>query len=737
MSVEILGIRHHGPGSARSVKKFLESYHPDIVLVEGPAEVTDDLKWVLHPDMKPPVALLVYVQDDHKKAVFYPFAEFSPEWQALHFALYNNIPVKFIDLPWANKFAMQEAPPENQTDVRVQEGPALYHNPITHLADIDGFDDEDRWWEIKIEQRISDENIFPAIAEAMTELRSAFPDQNTRNDLREASMRKSIREAQKNKYERIAVICGAWHVPALSDEGSAKQDDELLKKLPKVKVQSTWVPWTFQRLAFESGYGAGISSPGWYHHIWNEPEDSGVRWLVHVAQLLRLKDIDISPAHVIDAHMLSQNLIKLRGLQKAGLAELNQSVLAAFCNGENILLDLVRRELIVGNVIGSIPSEAPKVPLQSDLEKQQKTLRLAVTDTDKQYILDLRQPLDLARSILLHQLLLLGINWGTKQFVAGKGTFKEQWKLTWYPELAIQVIEKAIWGNSVSEASVKYVKHIAEEAITLSVLTELLSGCIAAEMSEAIDFIILKLNDLAATHSDAAQLMDAFPAIAEASRYGNVRKTDQEVLSGIAASLFLRITISLPSACTALDEQSGQQMMNRIQKVHHALNLFQDADLQAEWASTLQLVSEHFSVSALIAGYTCRLLSDMKAVPEKEIAQKFGRAVSSANEVIYVANWLEGFLKGSGTILLLDGNLWNYINDWVTALGDADFQSVLPLLRRTFSEFTTHERKKLGELARKGRVPQNEISAPAVFDHERGMQAIPVILNLYGIHGEQ
>ena len=38
MATFILGIRHHGPGSAKNVKAFLEDLQPDIVLVEGPPE---------------------------------------------------------------------------------------------------------------------------------------------------------------------------------------------------------------------------------------------------------------------------------------------------------------------------------------------------------------------------------------------------------------------------------------------------------------------------------------------------------------------------------------------------------------------------------------------------------------------------------------------------------------------------------------------------------------------------
>src|ERR1700761_9630751 len=108
MSIHILGIRHHGPGSARHVRKFLHTVQPDIVLVEGPPEADGILSWVTHAELKPPVAILAYQPDNPKESSFYPFAEFSPEWQAILYAKKRNIHVRFMDLPAIHRFALKE-----------------------------------------------------------------------------------------------------------------------------------------------------------------------------------------------------------------------------------------------------------------------------------------------------------------------------------------------------------------------------------------------------------------------------------------------------------------------------------------------------------------------------------------------------------------------------------------------------------------------------------------------------
>src|ERR1051325_1439656 len=105
MSVHIFGIRHHGPGSARSLKEALKAFAPDCVLVEGPPDAEKVLPLLAHQHMQPPVALLLYVPDQPEFSVYYPFAVFSPEWQALHYALARNVPARFMDLPQGPRLA--------------------------------------------------------------------------------------------------------------------------------------------------------------------------------------------------------------------------------------------------------------------------------------------------------------------------------------------------------------------------------------------------------------------------------------------------------------------------------------------------------------------------------------------------------------------------------------------------------------------------------------------------------
>jgi hypothetical protein len=734
------------------VKTFLEETKPDIVLVEGPPEADAIIQWAGHKELKPPVAILCYQPDNLKNSVFYPFAEFSPEWQAILYAREHKIPVRFMDLPISNQMAIEKedsvaaCEKENQTkeiasvseidnsgqDITICE---IKRDPISYLAEAAGYEEGEKWWEHTFEHRHQCEQVFDAVTEAMQALRQELKlKESHMEQLREAHMRKMIRQAEREMFQNIAVICGAWHAPSLSNMPKQKEDNELLKALPKVKMECTWIPWTYSRLSYYSGYGAGIHSPGWYEHIWHFPTDDGSRWMAKVAQLLRTKGMDTSVAHVIEAVRLAESLASLRNLSKAGLEELNEATVSILGNGETTLLQLISEELIVSNKLGEVPVEIPKPPLQVDIEKLQKRLRLAPTADFKDYVLDLRKENDLERSIFLHRLRLLGIKWGQQYEVSGKGTFKEQWRLQWDPAFSIDIIEKGAWGNTVEEAANNYVIHQSTTETSLQAVASLLQHTLPSELHKAVAVLIQQLNNLAAASGDVVQLMEVVPSLVNVSRYGNVRNTDADLVLNITTSMLARIFVGMPNAVTAIDEDTAKHLLDIIFQLNDAVSILQQADMTTQWQQTLKTVTGNKNTAPVIAGYTTRLLKDHQVLQGEELISVFSYNMSASIAPDITAAWLEGFLKGSGTLLLIDEDLWVVVNNWVAQLDHDVFTQVLPLLRRTFSAFTQSERRKIGEKAKSGNTSglQNQLINTEL-DTERAVKGIPVVMQLLGI----
>jgi Family of unknown function (DUF5682) len=715
-SPTLYGIRHHGPGSARSLRDALIELSPDVVLIEGPPEADGLVDLAGDPEMQPPVALLGYVPGEPGTAAFWPFAVFSPEWQAIRYALGAGIPVRFCDLPAAYQLAMVG---------RGNDKPRT--DPVSELAAAAGYDDPERWWEDVVEH-VPGPAVFAALAEAIGFLRAEDAEPDPRDAVREAYMRKVLRRAVKDGYQRIAVVCGAWHVPALQDLPAAAADDRLLRGLPKMKATLTWVPWTYGRLAYASGYGAGIRSPGWYDHLFSSAGQPLERWLAKAAAVLRDEGVPASSAHVIESVRLAEALAALRGRPLAGLEEVTESARAVLCEGSDLLVGLIQRRLVVGERLGAVPAATPMVPLQRDVHDQQRSLRLRPEAEPRDYDLDLRKPKDLARSHLLHRLTLLGVRWGTTQQgrTQNIGTFRESWQLAWRPELDLALIEASMWGGTVEAAAAQRARSAAAEAAALEDLTRLVERCLLADLGDALPEALAAVRDRAALEGDVTHLMTALPALVRAARYGDVRGTDPGRLGEVAVELITRICAGLPAAVTSLDETAERAMRDRIDTVHSAIGLLADAGSRARWLDTLVRLAPR--CPPLVSGRLTRLLLDAERITGDDVAIRMSRELSAGAPAAAAAGWAEGFLAGSGLLLLHDDKLLGLADGWLAGLSASAFAAVLPALRRTFGEFAPPERRAIGDKAMRldgsGRPPA--LAAPADDDLDEDRAAIAV-----------
>ncbi|MDF5752350.1 DUF5682 family protein [Spongiactinospora sp. TRM90649] len=687
----LLGVRHHGPGSARAVRAELVRLAPDIVLIEGPPEADALAALAGDPGMEPPVALLAHVPGEPAKAAFWPFAAFSPEWQAIRYALDAGVPVRFCDLPAAVSLA--------DADDDEADGEAAAHvDPIGALASAAGHDDPERWWEDVVEHRAG-MTPFEVIAEAMSAVREGHVP-GAREARREAHMRRTLRRTLREGYQRVAVVCGAWHVPALAAPSTAKADDALLRGLPKAKVEITWVPWTYGRLSARSGYGAGVASPGWYDHLFTAPDRPVERWLAGAAGVLREEGLAVSSAHVIEAVRLAEGLAVLRGRPLAGLGEVTEAARAVLCEGDDLPVELIARRMVVGERLGGVPDATPMVPLQRHLREEQRRLRLKPEALDRDLDLDLRKPLDLDRSHLLHRLVLLGVGWGTPRETRGKGTFRESWTLAWRPEFDVELIEASAWGTTVPSAAAAKVRDlVAREDATLAELTGTVEACLLAGLGEALPDAVRALAGRAALDPDVTHLMAAVPAMARAWRYGDVRGTPAEGLGAVVSSMLARVRAGLSPAMTGLDDDATKEMIGHVDAVHAATALLPEAE-RAAWLVTLNGLAGRTDLHGRIEGRLIRILLDAGRLGDGEAARRMALATSAGHPPARVASWVEGFLSGGGLLLVHDAQLLGMVDQWLSGLGAGAFVDVLPLLRRTFAAFDAPERRAIGERVR-------------------------------------
>lgn len=750
--VHFFGIRHHGPGCARSLAAALSNLEPDLVLVEGPPEGDNLLSLVPDPGMVPPVALMIYPPEYPDQACFYPFTVYSPEWQAIRHAREKSVPVRFIDLPIsirahlnAGKAAENEsaeeldthpAPSVPEEEETTESAPA---DPFALLAEAAGYSDHELWWEHYFEERFDPAGMFEAIAETMTSLREEAPAPTGIEAVREAHMRSAIRTALKEGcFERIAVVCGAWHVPALSSPSSQKADSELLKGLRPGKTITAWTPWTNERLSLRGGYGAGVYSPGWYQHLWEHGRGASIRWVIRAAGLLRAEDLDAPSASVIEAVRLADTLAAMRGRPRPGLAELGEAILTVICRGETAPMQLIRRKLEVGDAMGAIPDGSPQTPLQSDLEALRKRLRLKPSPEISPLDLDLREDGGRARSLLLHRLRLIGVPWGTLQDVRGKsGTFHEYWQLQWKVEFAIPLVEAAAWGNSVEAAAHARAADTARKTVDLGLLAQLLDDAILAGLPGLVIHLLDTIRNRGALAADVHSLMAAMPPLARVARYGDVRGTDAAAVEPVITSLFERILVSLPAACASLDSDAAARVRELCGGVQQSLDLLNRHDLLAEWRTALSALTDAAAVHPMLRGFACRLLLAAAVIDREELDRHARLALSRAVPPLDAVSWLEGLLFGSGLLLLHQDDVWLVLDTWLRELDSEAFLEALPLLRRAFSGFEKGERRimadKVKQLDSGSPNRKTGARAPIQLNDQRAARVLPVLARILGV----
>jgi len=676
----------------------------------------------------------------------------------LRWALARGVPVGFADLPATHALALEAAaeaaptvepePADGPDDDDLVDPPSVdppsdgrAGDVIGALARAGGYDDPESWWEDAVEHRHGEDPRadLAAVVEAVGVFRTAHPTDDETMLRREAAMRRVLRATMADAGDdgRVVFVCGAYHAPVLHPDAwpTLKSDDALLRKLPKVKVEATWSPWTSRRLAFASGYGAGVASPGWYAHLFTTPEDTVVEWMVKVARSLREEQHHASAASAVEAARLADALAALRGRPRAGLSEVHDAARTVLCEGSELPLRLVVDRLVVGHGLGAVPDETPLVPLARDLAAQQRRLRLTPSAEQKVVTLDLREEGPRSRSVLLHRLTLLGVPWGVPADAGRtKGTFKEAWQLEWRPELDVELIVAAMHGTTVTAAAEAKAAADAAAADDLASIAALVEACLLADLPDGVASVLDVLARRTALQHDAQVLMVAVEPLARTYRYGDVREVDTSAIGDVLDVLVTRAALGLPNSVASLDDDHAAELRDAIEGAHRGMALLGGDERRDLWLGALGRVAEQDGVHGSVQGRVVRLLLDADRVALDDVRGHLGRALSSAADPSDSAAWLDGFLAGEALLLLHDPHLLGLIDEWVGAIRDETFDEVLPLLRRTFSRYEPAERRHIGEALGRGPRAAGDVDVDDDdVDVERAAPAVAAVAALLGV----
>ena len=753
----VFGIRHLSPAGAWHLRNFLTEIKPKLVLIEGPSDLNDQIENITRPETKPPIAILAYTKAAPVRTVLYPFAEYSPEYQAILWCKENGTECRFMDLPSDVFLALQEQreaaeefdlseehtssgeldfseeqASSEELDLSKENNSSKRHVPQGQRADegeekrnvyalLDrqaGEDGHETFWERTMEQSADLESYHRGAGTFGGNLRelSAGQERDWPEILvREAYMRRQLQEALDSGLapEEIVLVTGAYHVDGILDGTAAPMSEEELKLLPRTDSSHTLMPYSNYRLSTRSGYGAGNRAPAYYALLWealkrNDLSYTARSYMSRIAGYQRANGTPVSSAEVIEAVQLSGALARLRGSRFPALRDLRDAAVTCLGGGNFAAINLAVADTEIGTVIGSLPDGVSRTSIQEDFYRQLKEWKLEkYRDIAAQDLsLDLRENrrvssqkaafLDLYRSFFLHQLRVLGVSFVKPAAVSqDNATWAEQWVLRWTPEAEIELVEAALRGDTVAQAASFAMKERVENSPNMSGIALVIEDAFTCGMASAVVYATQALQAIAVDTVSVAELAATAHRLSVVLQYGSIRQLDPEPLKPILQQIFYRACLILPGACVC-DDGASKELVTAIEQLNSAALAHDFLEVQT-WCDTLQEIAGRDNLNTRLSGFAAAVLLERGSMDSARLQIEVQRRLSKGVPAELGAGWFEGLAMKNRYALIARLSLWEYLDAYLDTMDDEEFKRALVFLRRAFADFTAAEKDEIAE----------------------------------------
>ncbi|MBE0390336.1 hypothetical protein BJQ96_00156 [Flavobacterium sp. PL0002] len=720
--VNIFGVRHLSPGAAYHLIQFLDEINPDCILIEGPADATDLLINLVNKDVKPPLALLAYTTEFPIETVLYPFADYSPEYQAIKWGLNKKKEVRFIDLPSDILLKLKQAKQNN-----VEKADAFYqfHNDLYQKVALESNEDDyESYWERNFEHNLNTNSFRDGLTLQSTEMRTMVADRELEaapydysyNYVRESYMRMEINKAidEGFKPEKIVVLVGAYHIAGIKSNLPPMSADEL-KNIPRVNTKVTLMPYSYFRLSSRTGYGAGNKAPFYFELMWQAMQNQSLSdlpavYMSKIAQEMRGKGNNASSASAIEAVRLSLALTAMRSGSLPVLKDLHDAVITCFGGGDLATVAEAINLVDIGTSIGFLPEGVSQTPVQEDMNLELKRLKLvSYKSTISQEIsLDLRENIkvksvesafiDLSRSTFFHRLKVLNIHFAEPlRATQDRATWAEKWILCWTPEVEIEVVEANLKGETLEIAAAYELKEQLNNCTDISLAARIIRDACECNLVTIFDNALNILQHLLVESDNFKETAQAARELSVLIQYGNIRQFDLEPLVPILQQLFLRATLLVVEASSCDDNASKTvaQAINVMEIISQELYETVDADL---WQKELEKLAWRNDLNTKLSGIAFSILLEHNMVSEEACANEVSRRLSPGIPADIGAGWFEGLSGRNRYALLSRVSLWKELDRYVQGLDEEDFYRSVVFLRRAFGEFEANQKNSIAEL---------------------------------------
>ncbi|HHR5902935.1 TPA: DUF5682 family protein [Providencia alcalifaciens] len=764
-------IRHHSPACAYSVLALIEQVKPDYVLIEGPNSFNPLIAGLLDGDTRPPVAIMGQTavkgapeqcdeSDAVTKSAYFPFCEYSPEWQALRIGQQHQAQLRFIDLPWT---AQVECDHESENPHHsLQRERYLAHSLfIAQLAKKCGCRDHDELWEHLFELRplasvanwsgfFRDSFVWCALARLDYEPEVLVSEGSTQREAHMQAHIQTIKAAEPNA--KIVVVTGGFHTLALIEglgktadqqfELSTEQQKQFTAQQKLAERDSAWlIRYSFDRLDALNGYASGMPSPAFYQKVWEglltERADQseqkiaataayrnqlGIQFLAYVAEVLREKQFDAAPGFlsVKLAAEQSLRLAAFRGHTGAGRYDLLDGLQSAFIKGS---LDDSQDELwqqiktcFSGFTLGQIPKGTLSPPLVSETYSLAKAFRFKLDDTlAKTSRLDVyRNKQHRLRSRFLHLLTFLEIHFAKPisgpNFLSGNqmDLLFEEWQYAWTPNVEGELIALSEKGTQLKSIALNKIlameKQLEEQGVSRSsqsAVTLLMQAALIG-LHQRIPTLFMLLDSYIQQDNKFESLVACGHKLVHLWRGRGFFDLAED--SGIKERInrVVQQTFFCLDQVSQGDEQQQERYFDALLSCRELITFIPEispeTNYSAEFYAQLNRLDGRLNHTPLIKGAVDAIRYLGGKIDESVLINEIQRTFSLGSDPELAIGYFIGIMRTAPELVVRLPLLIEQLNELLNGWDDARFIQVLPDLRFAFSQLTPKQNAQMARV---------------------------------------
>ena len=780
--------RHHSPMGAKLLQQLVHTLRPAAILIEGPSDFNDRMAQLTLPHQLP-IAIYSYAHlaNGTRRGAFYPYCEYSPEWQAIQTASSLNIPARFIDLPWS---AVAATAVSNH---RYAETALHQSRYVRDLADKLGIEGLDNLWDqlFEIDRELTLAEYLERCHQFCFHCRLLDGCLSESDRQREAFMASHIRQAMTDYSGQVLVVTGGYHSYALyaqvfdqplhepappaippSVAETIEQIGDL--QLPASETLVTHqgaalTPFSYERLDSLSGYDAGMPSPGFYHQVWqarghthDRPAKAGSlpslpyrQLFTQVVSSLRQQRQVVSAADLIAVETMAQSLAALRGHAEIWRQDILDAITGALIKEAihpeqpHPFLQAVQ-QVFQGQQRGQLARGTALPPLARHIHAVLSEFDLTPQGQGRAITLNLYHEEQRQRSQILHQLRILQISGYRLNQSCGwvaeteRLTPTEEWLIRWSPEFEASCIENAIYGCTLAEAAAARLQEVtAKSTPSAEQATKLLLESFLMGLPRLTAQFQQQLTALIQLDNNFFTLAGALDPLLFLYRYDDVLGTaDHSEIGELLAIAYQRALWLLGNLGTLQGNpqqllQGIKALLSTFERCGQTLGLRRELIVQA-----FTQISNDTQRSPLLRGAAIGALWRLAASSEEKILQELGSVATPED----LGDFLTGLFHLAREVTQRSLDLLKQIDRIIAAFDENAFLEALPSLHLAFTYFTPREKHEISHtLVSAWGLPEESSSQPAVAEvtpeimaQAQAMEANALsLLTRYGLRGGQ